>query len=167
MNIIERERDVLGALPRALSLYLKQPLGIYLDNDSLISLYFKSKHLFRNFNLKKRSEAIGPFKDGTQKWLTSVETLEILWVELIFKFGLGSRSVSPTHSRLSERPLYTMRVIPRRFTILAPNGPKEKCVVRPLIKSVLIFWGEWLVTHGYSVAIALLLYKVWCISAPP
>ena len=108
MNIIERERDGLGALPRALSLYLKQPLGIYLDNDSLISLYFKSKHLFRNFNLKKRSEAIGPFKDGTQKWLTSVETLEILWVELIFKSGLGSRSVSPTHSRLSERPLYTM-----------------------------------------------------------
>ena len=59
------------------------------------------------------------------------------------------------------------RAAPR--TISAPNGHEQgECVVRPLIKSVLIFWGEWVrVTPGYSVAIALPLYKVWCISAPP
>ena len=55
---------------------------------------------------------------------------------------------------------FMTRVMPRR-TISAPNGHEQgECVVRPLIKSVLIFWGGGVVTPGYSVAIALPLYEV-------
>ena len=57
-----------------------------------------------------------------------------------------------------NRLCFMTRVMLRRTTISAPNGHEPgECVERPLIKSVLIFWGSdsWLFSSNHRVIILL------------